>query len=191
MNPVLDHEGRKATGVRPTPPALDAKPMPMTLREARATAADGARPARRRQSPGRSRRAALSDFDVTRRAMGGSEQEHGPGAPRSIRLESAEEVEERESLEDEPEVASLETEGERGRRVSGGPGRRGGGDRPAPHRGGRRARPAAHRAPITSASISDPQRRPTPRCRERASPARRCGRPSSGRRFSGSRCRAR
>ena len=46
------------------------------------------------------------------------EEEHGPkGRRSSVRLEPAEEVEEAESLEEEPVVASLETTGERAPRV--------------------------------------------------------------------------
>ena len=46
------------------------------------------------------------------------EEEHGPkGRRSSVRLESAEEVEENQSLEEEPVVRSLETTGERAPRV--------------------------------------------------------------------------
>lgn len=95
---------------------IDTKPDAHDLREARARLR--AERARQKRLQGASPRdTALSDFKrELERVMGVHvEEEHGPAGRRStIRLESAEEVEERDSLEEEPQVVSLETAGDRG-----------------------------------------------------------------------------
>lgn len=99
------------------PDSLDAKPDAHELRERRAQLrAEQARRKRLKAEPA-PRQVALDDFRrEIERVMGVHvEEEHGPAGRRSpVGLESSEEWEERESLEEEPQVVSLEGEGDRG-----------------------------------------------------------------------------
>jgi len=102
----------------PTQPGLDDKPDAHALREQRARLRSE-RARRQRPDTPSPRQAALQDFRrELERVMGThAEAEHGPRGRRgSVRLESAEEVEDRESLEVAPVVVSREWGGDRGER---------------------------------------------------------------------------
>lgn len=103
-----------------TPEGVDEKPDAHELRERRAQLrAERARRRRLKVEPA-PRQDALDDFRrELERVMGVHvEDEHGPrGRQADLPLEAAEEVEEFDSLEEEPVIVSLETAGDRETRV--------------------------------------------------------------------------
>lgn len=110
---------RGAAGRAGRPAGSDDKPDAHELRERRARLQMERAQRQRLQSP-TPRESAFEGFRrELERVMGGHvEEEHGPrGRSGSVPLESAEEIEEFESLETEPVVVSLETSGERALRV--------------------------------------------------------------------------
>ena len=108
-----------AAGRVATPSVLDDKPDAHDLRERRERLRMERARRQRLKSPSPRDSALAGLRRELERAMGvHGEQEHGPlGRRASVRLESAEEVEEGESLEGEAIVSSLETSGERAPRV--------------------------------------------------------------------------
>jgi hypothetical protein len=113
--------GAAGQGGKPTevPGPVDDQPDAHDLRERRARLRMERARRRLNKTPS-PREDALQDLRrELERVMGVHvEEEHGPTGRRStVALESDEEVEERESLEEEPEVISMETAGDRGVRV--------------------------------------------------------------------------